>query len=63
MGALRGEGRDPPPGHFDEERSRDEPWGDEVSEPVAGGWPVLEVDTSGTVDVDAVVAFVRAETG
>ncbi len=51
------------PGHFDEERSRDEPWGDEVSEPVAGGWPVLEVDTSGTVDVDAVVAFVRAEMG
>ena len=47
------------PGHFDEERSRDEPWGDEVTEPVAGGWPVLEVDTSHEVDLAAVLAFVR----
>jgi predicted kinase len=48
------------PGHFDEARSREEPWGDEVTEPVAGGWPVLEVDSSGDIDVDAVVAFVRS---
>jgi predicted kinase len=47
------------PGHFDEARSRQRPWGDEVTEPVAGGWPLLEVDTSVPVDVDAVLAFVR----
>ena len=46
VGALRGAGGTRHPGHFDEERARGEPWGDEVSEPVAGGWPVLEVDTS-----------------
>jgi predicted kinase len=47
------------PGHFDEERSREEPWGDEVTEPVAGGWPLLEVDATDEVGLDAVVAFVR----
>ena len=51
------------PGHFDEERSREEPWGDEVTEPVAGGWPVLEVDTSGDIDLDAVLTFVRRAAG
>ena len=51
------------PGHFDEERSRDEPWPDEVSQPVAGGWPVLEVDTTGAVEIAAVVAFVRGAFG
>ena len=48
------------PGHFDEERSREEPWGDEATEPVDGGWPVFEVDTTEAPDVDAVVAFVRS---
>ena len=47
------------PGHFDEQRSREEPWGDEVTEPVAGGWPLLEVDTAEAVELDAVVTFVR----
>ena len=51
------------PGHFDEHRSRDEPWGDEVTEPVAGGWPLLEVDTTESTDLDAVVAFVRGSAG
>ena len=51
------------PGHFDEVRARGEPWGDEVSDPVAGGWPVLEVDTTRPVDVDGVGAFVRDATG
>src|SRR5688572_14385966 len=51
------------PGHFDEERSREEAWGDEVTEPVAGGWPVLEVDTSRPVDLDEVFAFVRTAAG
>ena len=32
-----------------------------VTEPVDGGWPLLEADTTSDVpDVDAVVAFVRA---
>jgi hypothetical protein len=46
-------------GHFDAVRSPDELWNDESSQPVAGGWPVLEVDTSTPVDVSAVVTFVR----
>jgi predicted kinase len=51
------------PGHFDGARADDDLWDDDVSQPVAGGWPVLEVDTSRPVDVDAVVAFVRQATG
>ena len=46
-------------GHFDGDRNVDELWNDEVAEPVAGGWPVMEVNTSKPVDVAAVVAFVR----
>ncbi len=46
-------------GHFDGDREVDELWNDEVAEPVAGGWPLLEVDTAQPVDVAAVVAFVR----
>ena len=47
-------------GHFDHERTRDELWNDEVAEPVAGPWPLLEVDTDAPVDVEAVVRFVRS---
>jgi predicted kinase len=46
-------------GHFDGVRPAHELWNDEVSEPVAGGWPVLEVDTNEPVDAAEVVAFVR----
>ncbi|WCO68190.1 AAA family ATPase [Iamia majanohamensis] len=46
-------------GHFDDVRSADELW-DETSEPVAGDWPVLEVDTGHPVDLDEVVRGVRA---
>jgi predicted kinase len=50
------------PGHFDEARARAQPWGEEMTEPVAGGWPVLEVDTTrGEVDLGAVLAFVQHE--
>lgn len=45
-------------GHFDHDRTRDELWNDEVAEPVAGGWPLLEVDTNTPVDITAVVQFV-----
>ena len=46
-------------GHFDHIRTDEELWNDEVAEPVAGGWPVLEVDTNRPVDVAAVVAAIR----
>jgi len=46
-------------GHFDHERSRDELWNDELAEPVAGPWPLLEIDTESPVDIAAVVRFVR----
>jgi len=47
-------------GHFDSERRPDELWNDEISEPVAGPWPVIEADTNGRLDVEAVLAAVRA---
>jgi predicted kinase len=46
-------------GHFEGERLPAELWNEEVGEPVAGGWPVIEVDTSSPVDVDALVALVE----
>jgi predicted kinase len=46
-------------GHFDSVRSPEELWNDEVAEPVAGGWPVLEIDTNRPVETDAVVQAVR----
>ena len=49
-------------GHFDKVRTSSELWNDEVARPVAGGWPVLEVDTGVPVDVAQVVAFIRGET-
>jgi predicted kinase len=45
--------------YFDDEREGSELWNDEVAEPVAGGWPVIEVDTSVTVDVPALAARVK----
>lgn len=47
------------PGHFDADRSIEQLWHHEVTEAVAGGWPVLQVDTNHPVDLDPVVAFVR----
>ena len=47
-------------GHFDAVRSPDELWNDEVAEPVAGPWPVIEVDTGRPVDLPVVLAAVRA---
>ena len=43
------------------ERSEDELWGGEAFEPVAGEWPVIEVATSGLVDMAALVARLRVE--
>lgn len=47
-------------GHFDAERTPGELWNDEVARPVAGGWPVIEVDTAGPVDVGSLVPRIRA---
>ncbi|MCU1592263.1 MAG: hypothetical protein JWP11_3519 [Frankiales bacterium] len=44
---------------FDTLRTPDELWNDEVAEPVAGGWPLIEVDTSKPVDVPALVARIQ----
>ena len=46
-------------GHFDSIRTVEELWNEEVAQPGAGGWPVLEVDTDHPVDVASVLAFVR----
>jgi predicted kinase len=46
------------PGHFDSTRNIDELWTDEVAHPVAGGWPVLEVDTNQPVDATSVAASI-----
>jgi hypothetical protein len=47
-------------GHFDDQRRPDELWNDEVAVPVAGGWPVIEVDTTGPVDAHDLAQRVRA---
>lgn len=44
-------------GHFDGLRTMEELWNDEVAEPVAGGWRVLEVDANQPVDLAEVLAF------
>jgi predicted kinase len=51
-------------GHFDAERVTGELWDDdEVARPVAGGWPVISVDTAEPVDLKALVAAIRAAAG
>jgi adenylate kinase family enzyme len=47
------------PGHFDDEREEAELWPEEALHPLAGPWPIVEVDTAVTVDVREVVARVR----
>lgn len=46
-------------GHFDQERTAAALWNHEVSEPVNGGWPLLEVDTNTPVDVPALARRLR----
>jgi predicted kinase len=47
-------------GHFDAERTIEELWNDDVARPVAGGWPVIEVDTTAPVDIAPLVARILA---
>lgn len=48
-----------PAGGFDLERSEQELWAEHLRRPVAGGWPVVEVDTTTPVDVAALAARLR----
>lgn len=47
-------------GHFDAERTIGELWDGEVTQPVAGGWPVIEVGTNSPVEVTPLIARIRA---
>src|SRR5262249_54897573 len=47
-------------GHFDAEQTIAELWNDDVARPVAGGWPVIEVDTTTRVDIAPLAARIRA---
>jgi predicted kinase len=47
-------------GHFDHLRTDGELWNPEVAEPVAGGWPVIEIDTSTPVKLSAAIAALRS---
>jgi predicted kinase len=49
-------------GHFDAARTPEELWNDEVAEPVAGGWPVLEIDTTQPTDAPGIVRRLRGLT-
>lgn len=49
------------PGHFDDARQPGELWNAENAQPVAGGWPVIAVDTERSVDYDLVLERIRAE--
>lgn len=50
-------------GHLDAERMAGELWNSEVARPVAGGWPVIEVDTTTPVELGPLVWAIRAATG
>jgi predicted kinase len=50
-------------GHFDGDRTAAGLWTDDVGQPVAGGWPVIEVDTTGPVSLGPVIAEIRAAAG
>ncbi len=52
--------RERPPRYVPEHSTTNELWTDETSEPIAGGWPVIEVDTSSPVEVEALAAEIRA---
>lgn len=45
--------------HFDALRTDDELWNDDTVSPVAGGWPVIEVDTTRAVDIDELVRSIE----
>jgi hypothetical protein len=50
-------------GHLDATRTAGELWNDDVARPVAGGWPVIEVDTATPAELGPLVAAIRAAAG
>ena len=56
---YRARARTKGPGHFDDERDEAELWPEDALRPLAGPWPVVDVDTSVPVDVREVAARVR----
>ena len=48
---------------LDAERTTGELWNDEVARPVAGGWPVIELDTTTPVEPGPLIAAIRAAAG
>jgi predicted kinase len=48
------------PGHLDALRTAGEIWNEEVAQPVAGGWPVLEVHTDAPVEIGPLLRRIRA---
>ena len=55
----RAEQRSGRPYDFDLERPESELWNDRSMRPLAGGWPVVTVDTTADVDVPALAEAVR----
>lgn len=47
-------------GHFDAERTIEDLWNDEVAQPVAGNWPVIEINTNSPVAVNPLTARIQA---
>jgi predicted kinase len=48
-----------PPTYVSEHEDLAELWTGETTEPIAGGWPVIEVDTTTAVDIAALAARIR----
>ena len=46
-------------GHFDAERTIEDLW-NEVAQPVAGDWPVIEINTNSPVAVNPLTARIQA---
>ncbi len=55
LSRYRARSEDRHPGHLDHLRTDDELWNDEVTTPLAGGWAVLEIDTTGPVSIPTVL--------
>ena len=51
------------PEHFDDRRTDDELWNDEVTAPVGGPWAVLEVKTDRPVDISTVIKDIEMQVG
>jgi len=46
-------------GYFDSQRLPEELWNDEIARPVAGGWSVIEIDTTAEFDAVGLAAQVK----